>query len=87
MSSTNCFLSVVSADYHPRGTSTIIAKGIEHPACPERSGYVRATLHIAGYVIDALPEDDYMGVTVTFVAHTDLRGKLPGMPNCVMWQF
>ncbi|CAI5703633.1 unnamed protein product [Peronospora effusa] len=69
--------SVVSTHRkEPNGRFLIATRSVEH--VPERKGYVRATIHISGYVLTPHPINPDM-CEISVVAHMDLGGNMPAM--------
>ena len=44
---------------------------------PQQSGFVRGTVHISGYHVVPMVDENGPGLSVTLCVHTDLGGTLP----------
>ena len=59
------------------GTDILVSRSIERNDIDVTYGHVRAIIHISGYIVRALPNND--GTEVTVVCHTDLGGFIPAL--------
>ena len=68
------FCNLTHWEARPDGNIILIAKSVEHPKCPEAKPYVRATLHIGGWVLEPAPNNS---TKVTYLMQTDINGSVP----------
>ena len=54
-----------------------VAKSIVDSSCPEKKGYVRANLNLAGFILEKDPNDKNL-TKVIYVAQIDPMGNIPG---------
>jgi len=60
----------------------VVARSVEHPACPPEQGMTRAEVLESGYWIQAKADDPNMSL-VTYISQVDLKNMPPTVVNIV----